>query len=92
MTPSQHEINLECTNALDAADRSLLFTYVTQKVAQDAGYYASFMPKPFPEHNRNAFHIHLSLVDKDGNNVFYDENKMQNLSDVAKNFIGGILR
>jgi glutamine synthetase len=92
VTPSQHEINLECTDALAAADRTLLFTYITQKVAEKNGYYASFMPKPFEGHNRNAFHINLSLIDKDGNNVCYDESKEHNLSKTAKYFIGGILR
>jgi len=71
VTPSQHEINLECTDPVSAADRTLLFTYVTQRIAQENGYYASFMPKPFKEHNRNAFHMHLSIQDKEGNNLFY---------------------
>ena len=33
VTPSQHEINLECTDPLNGADRTVLFNYVTQKVA-----------------------------------------------------------
>ncbi|MBN2429092.1 MAG: glutamine synthetase [Deltaproteobacteria bacterium] len=92
VTPSQHEINLEYTDTLSAADRSLLFTYITQKVAEENGFYASFMPKPFEDYNRNAFHMHLSLFDKDGNNLFYDQKMEKNLSSTAKNFIGGILK
>lgn len=92
VTPSQHEINLEYTDALSAADRSLLFTYVTQKVAESKGFYASFMPKPFEKYNRNAFHIHLSMFDQNGNNLFYDEKADRNLNCTAKNFIGGILK
>lgn len=92
VTPSQHEINLESTDVLSAADRTLLFTYITQKVAEENGYYASFMPKPFEEYNRNAFHIHLSMWDKKGNNLFYDENATQNLSRTARHFIGGIMK
>ncbi len=92
VTPSQHEINLECTDVLAAADRNLLFTYVTQKVAEKRGYYASFMPKPFKNQNRNAFHIHLSMQNADGENLFYDEHSDQHLSKIAQYFIGGILK
>ncbi|MBW2100433.1 MAG: glutamine synthetase [Deltaproteobacteria bacterium] len=92
VTPSQHEINLECTDPLTAADRTLLFTYVTQRIAHENGYYATFMPKPFEEHNRNAFHMHLSIQDKDGNNLFYDASANQNLSTIARQFIAGILK
>jgi glutamine synthetase len=92
VTPSQHEINLECTDPVSAADRTLLFTYVAQRIAHENGYYASFMPKPFKEYNRNAFHMHLSVQDNDGNNVFYDETADHHLSDVARQFIAGILK
>lgn len=92
VTASQHEINLECTNVLDAADRTLLFTYITQKIAEGNNFYASFMPKPFEGQNRNAFHIHLSLQDQEGRNIFYDEQADQNLSKTALHFIGGILK
>jgi len=92
VTPSQHEINLECTDPVSAADRTLLFTYVAQRVAQENGFYASFMPKPFKEHNRNAFHMHLSIQDSEGTNLFYDEGADQNLSTVARQFIAGIIK
>ena len=66
VTASQHEINLECLEPLGAADRTVLFNYVTQKVAAENGLHATFMPKPFNGQNRNAFHIHLSMMDKKG--------------------------
>ena len=92
VTPSQHEINLECTDPVGAADRTLLFTYVAQRVAQENGYYASFMPKPFEEFNRNAFHMHLSIQDDEGENLFYDANADQNLSPLARHFIAGVVK
>ncbi|MCP4116333.1 MAG: glutamine synthetase [Desulfobacteraceae bacterium] len=92
VTPSQHEINLECTDPVNAADRTLLFNYIAQRVAQENGYYASFMPKPFKEYNRNAFHMHLSIQDQDGNNIFYDADADHNLSSLARQFIAGILK
>ena len=92
VTPSQHEINLECTDPLNGADRTVLFNYVTQKVATEFGYHAAFMPKPFDGYNRNAFHIHLSMQDREGNNAFYDPAAEGNIGRIARQFIAGILK
>ena len=92
VTPSQHEINLEPTDPLNGADRTVLFNYVTQQIAAEFGYRATFMPKPFDGYNRNAFHLHLSIQDLDGNNIFYDENVPHNIGPIARQFIGGILK
>jgi len=92
VTPSQHEINLECTDPLRAADRTLLFNHVTHKVAAENGFHATFMPKPFDGYNRSAFHIHVSMQDANGNNLFYQKGSNQNLSRLARQFIGGILK
>ena len=92
VTPSQHEINLGRLDALGAADRTVLFTYVTQRVAHEHDLHATFMPKPFNGHNRNALHIHLSAQNQDGHRVFHSESATGHLSEVARHFIGGILR
>jgi glutamine synthetase len=92
VTPSQHEINLECTAPLNAADRTVLFNYIAQMVAAEFGYHATFMPKPFDDFNRNAFHIHISMQDLDGKNLFYDSDSEDNLSNNCKKFIAGILQ
>jgi len=92
VTPSQHEINLCPEKPLKAADRTLLFSYITRKVAKEHGYHATFMPKPFDEQNRSAFHIHLSMQNMDGENMFYSADGPYNLSEVARQFIGGIMK
>ena len=92
VTPSQHEINLEPTDPLNGADRTVLFNYVTQQIAAEFGYRATFMPKPFDGYNRNALHLHLSIQDLDGNNVFYDKDAVHNIGTIARQFIGGILK
>jgi glutamine synthetase len=92
VTPSQHEINLECAAPLVAADRTVLFNYITQKVAQEFGYHATFMPKPFDDFHRNAYHIHLSMQDLAGRNLFYDADGENHISEIAKKFIAGILK
>ena len=92
VTPSQHEINLECADPLTAADRTVLFNYVTQMVASEFGFHATFMPKPFDDFNRNAFHIHLSVANIEGDNLFYHADSQYNISENGKKFIGGILK
>ncbi|MFO7885282.1 MAG: glutamine synthetase family protein [Desulfobacteraceae bacterium] len=93
VTPSQHEINIECTDPLTAADQTVLFKYVAQKVALEEEHYnITFMPKPFEGYNRNAFHIHLSVVDQNRTNLFYDSSNKYLLSRTARQFIAGILK
>ncbi len=92
VTASQHEINLEHTDALSAADRTLLFNYVAERVAAEEGMHMTLMPKPFDNQNRNAFHLHISMWDKEGNNVFYGKDEEYHLSRQARQFIAGILK
>ncbi len=91
VTSSQHEINLEPGDPLTVADRTILFDFVTKEVAAHYGLHATFMSKPFTGFNRNAFHIHLSFADIEGNNLCYDENCDNNLSPMLMNFIGGVI-
>jgi len=93
VTRSQQEINLECGPPLEVADRTLLFTHVTKEVAFENDLHATFMSKPFDRLNRNAFHIHLSMQDLEGNNLFHDaSDEDAGLSQKARWFIGGILK
>nr|NIQ96783.1 glutamine synthetase [Desulfuromonadales bacterium]NIS42795.1 glutamine synthetase [Desulfuromonadales bacterium] len=92
VTPSQHEINLEPGRPLEVADRTLLFTHVTKEVAAEFDMHATFMSKPFDRMNRNALHIHASMTDLEGNNLFYDRNAEHHLSTEMRQFIGGILK
>ena len=92
VTPSQHEINLGALDPLKTADRTILFSYITKRVAYEQDLHATFMPKPFNGHNRNALHIHISVQDLDMNRVFYDATAPNNLSETGHHFIGGILK
>ena len=92
VTPSQHEINLEPGPPLSVADRTLLFVHVTKELASAAGMHATFMSKPFDNMNRNAFHIHASMTDLEGNNLFHDPDAEYQLSLQMRRFIGGILK
>jgi glutamine synthetase len=89
---SQHEIDLECTDPLAASDQTLVLRYLTKKVAHTHGLCATFMPKPFNNRNRTAYHLHLSMFDGAGNNLFHDPRDKEQLSRMARQFMGGILK
>jgi len=92
VTSSQHEINLEPGDPLTIADRTILFEFVTKEVAAHYDLHATFMSKPFTGYNRNAFHIHTSFTDMDGENLCYDESAENHLSPLLLNFIGGVTK
>jgi glutamine synthetase len=67
----QFEMNLRhVADPLAAADHMIALKRAIRGVARGHGLDASFMPKPFGEMSGSGMHIHLSLVDEAGNNVF----------------------
>ncbi len=69
--PAQFEINLSHqSDALLAADHAFLLKRIIKGCALRHGYYASFMAKPFPELAGNGLHMHASILDNTGNNIF----------------------
>ncbi len=89
--PSQHEIDMRDTDALQMADNVMTYRTVVKEVAHKHGYYATFMPKPMAGENGNGMHTHQSLFRGD-QNAFFDPDDEFNLSPVAKSFIAGQLR
>lgn len=73
MGPGQFEINLNHVNdPLLAGDQAILFKRLVRGVSRRHGYGATFMAKPYAEYSGNGFHVHFSLLDAAGNNVFDD--------------------
>ena len=67
----QFEINLDHQrDPLRAADHAALLRRALQGVARAQGYDATFLSKPFPEQSGSGLHIHLSLQNAAGENVF----------------------
>jgi len=68
--PGQYELNLEHqSDVMLAADQCAAFRRTVQSVAKKHGLQASFMAKPYLNEAGNGQHMHLSLYDKEGNNV-----------------------
>jgi glutamine synthetase len=87
----QAEINYEFDSLLHAGDDLMLFKYVVKNVAWANGKSATFMPKPIFGDNGSGMHAHQSLW-KAGEPLFYDEMGYAGLSDIARWYIGGLLR
>ncbi len=69
----QFEINMTHTDdPLKAADDAILFKRLVRGVARKHGFAATFMSKPYGNRSGSGFHIHFSLLDEAGNNVFDD--------------------
>ena len=88
---SQHEIDLQYTDALTMADNVMTARMVIKELAQQQGVYASFMPKPFRLENGSGMHTHQSLF-RGNSNAFYDTDDDLHLSVTGKRFIAGLLR
>jgi glutamine synthetase len=71
--PGQFELNLEHQrDARLAADHAVLLKQIVRAAARATGFDATFMAKPYPERSGNGLHIHASILDEAGNNIFDD--------------------
>ena len=69
--PGQLEIGLEHrADALRVADEAMMFKRLVKGCAVPHGVEATFMAKPFEGRAGNGQHLHVSVLDKDGNNIF----------------------
>lgn len=90
-TGGQAEINYKFSTLVRAADDILKFKYIVKNTAEEWGKVATFMPKPLFGDNGSGMHTHQSLW-KDGSPLFYDETGYASLSDLARWYIGGVLK
>jgi glutamine synthetase len=87
----QHEIDFRYDDVLTTADNISTFRFVVKNVAIRHGLHATFMPKPIFGINGSGMHTHQSLF-SGGVNMFFDERREWQLSEMCLNYIGGILR
>jgi len=86
----QFEINLSHgPDALRAADDAWLFKMLVRGLARKHGFAASFMAKPYPDYAGNGLHMHFSVLDADGVNIFDDGGARG--TDALLHAIGGCL-
>jgi glutamine synthetase len=90
-TAGQAEINYKFDTLLKAADDVMKFKYIIKNTAWEQNKSVTFMPKPIFGDNGSGMHVHQSLW-KGGDPLFYDETGYGGLSDMARWYVGGILR
>ncbi len=88
---SQHEIDLQYTDALAMADSVMTARLLIKELAQQQGVYASFMPKPISSCNGSGMHIHQSLF-RGTENAFFDADDEHYLSLTGRRFIAGLIQ
>ncbi|MEM9732353.1 MAG: glutamine synthetase family protein [Pseudomonadota bacterium] len=84
---AQLEINLNHGDPVELADQVFLFKRTIREAALKHGMYATFMAKPIQGQPGSAMHIHQSVVDGDGRNVFSDKGEE---SELFRHFLGGM--
>ncbi|HEX5560171.1 MAG TPA: type I glutamate--ammonia ligase [Nocardioidaceae bacterium] len=90
-TAGQAEINWRFDELLASADNVMKFKYLVKNVAWRNNKTATFMPKPIFGDNGSGMHCHQSIWN-DGEPLFFDETGYAGLSDVARYYIGGLLK
>ena len=88
MGPAQFEINFLHGNAVDLADQVFLFKRTVREVAIEHEMHATFLAKPMAEEAGSALHVHQSIVDKSGNNIFSKQDGAP--SDLFYGFLAGL--
>ena len=89
--PGQSEINFKYGNALKSCDRVQTFKQVVKVIARKHGYLATFMPKPMTGQAGSGMHTNISIVDKEGVNLFYDPKEKLELSLLCRKWMSGVL-
>jgi glutamine synthetase len=89
-TAGQGEIDMRYAPLVQMADNVMIYKYCLKNTARTHGKVATFMPKPLFGDNGTGMHTHQSIW-KAGKPLFAG-NKYAGMSDLALNYIGGLLR
>jgi len=88
--PSQYEINMHYVdNPVLAAKQIMQMKRLIKGVASKHGLVASFMAKPFEDEAGNGMHVHCSVVDEQGVNIFDDGSELG--TELLRHAIAGCL-
>jgi glutamine synthetase len=89
--PGQFEVTLKySTDALRVADSATLFKRTIKHIARKHGLTATFMAKPYGQWAGSGMHVHMSVLDRAGNNIFAGSETRA--APVLYNALGGIIQ
>ena len=90
-TAGQCEIDIKYDKLVTMADKLMLYKYIIKNMAKKNNMVATFMPKPLFNDNGSGMHCHQSIW-KDGKNLFADPKGYAGISQMAKYYIGGLIK
>ncbi|MGM8364487.1 glutamine synthetase family protein [Virgibacillus sp. W0181] len=90
--PGQYEINLKHKPALKAADEQVNFMQLFKQVALNNGLVGTLLPKPFDHLSGSGLHVHISMSDNQGRNLFENLDDPLGLTEQAYYFVGGLMK
>lgn len=88
----QFEITMAPAEGLVAADRAVILREIVRELSRNKGLKSTFVPKTAVDGVGNGVHMHFSFRDAQGKPVTYDAARAGLVSDVAGQFVAGILR
>ncbi len=89
--PGQFEINLKHrADALLACDEAIFLKRTIKAIAEQQGMLASFMAKPFAYQAGSGMHVHVSVLDAGGRNIFASTPEAP--ADTLRHAVGGLQR
>ncbi len=87
--PGVLEAAITVDKSLKSADKAALFKTFTKVLAQRNELMATFMAKWSPDYPGQSGHIHISLKDAEGKNIFYDPEQEHGISKRLRHFVAG---
>ena len=89
--PGVYEAAIQCDHSLEAADRAVLFKSSVKEIARQYGITASFMARWNASLPGCSGHIHQSLCDENGKNLFFSESSKYGMSEVFESYLAGLI-
>jgi glutamine synthetase len=90
--PSQVEFVFRPASGIRSADDMVLFRSAVKQICRRHGYHATFMCRPsFPQAMSSGWHLHQSLSDMHGRNLFIAEQPGELLSPLGRHYLAGLL-
>jgi glutamine synthetase len=88
----QQEINLRYTDALEMADRHVLYKNGVKEIAAATGRAVTFMAKWSMDEAGSSFHLHSSVWDADGStSLMWDAAAAHHMSPTFRGWLGGLM-
>jgi glutamine synthetase len=90
--PGQHEVNIHYADALESADRAVIYKHGSKEIAHQNGCAITYMAKPDETWTGSSSHVHMSLWDPAGKtNLFATDASAGDMSRTMRHFLGGLL-